>query len=158
MLVKANKIQKQTNASKVYLPLNLYLTNYLSDEHIMHRVTVEVVYDKDGIATSVKILDPQTSLSGSYLSNARALCEEAFKGLNIETKYTSVGLQLPGTGNCQKMAAYIAIALGEGKTVEDLTLNKANAFCTQLHNTTISKMNSSPSKSSRFWGSFPRLW
>ncbi|MDP3640817.1 MAG: hypothetical protein Q8R43_00030, partial [Alphaproteobacteria bacterium] len=124
----------------------------------MHRVTMEVVYNEVGAKTSIKILDPQLALSGCYLSNAEALCEEAFKGLkqkNLITEYTPVGIQLPGTGNCQKMAAYIAVALGEGQTVEDLSLNKANAFSTQLHNTAIPKM-SSFSKSG-FWRSFPRL-
>ncbi len=156
-LEKASKIQIQTIAQKVYLPLNLHLTNYVSIEKIMHRVTMEVVYGETGTATSVKILDPQTVLSGEYLSDARALCENAFAGLNkeITAEYAAVGIQLPGTGNCQKMAAYIAVALGEGQPVEGLTLNKANAFCTQLHNAASSERASSKS-----WlgGWCPRLW
>ncbi|QOL19897.1 hypothetical protein [Candidatus Bodocaedibacter vickermanii] len=156
MLKQANTLQRETKTQKVYLPLNLYLTNYVSGEKIIHRVTLEAVYNDAGIATSVKILDPQTALSGGYLSDARALCEEAFAGLkskNLTTEYNPVGIQMPGTGNCQKMAAYIAVALGEGQAVEDLTLNKANTFCTELH---VASEKSS-SKSS-FLGSFPRLW
>jgi hypothetical protein len=144
-LKKANKIQSQTNVRKVFLPLNLNLTNYVSDEKIMHRVAMEVLYNETGIATSVKILDPQLGLSGSYFSNAKELCEEAFSGLSdeINSEYVAVGIQLPGTGNCQKMAAYVATELAKGKTVNDLTIEKANAFCSDLHTANVKPSNPS---------------
>lgn len=120
---------------------------------------METVYDDSGSLSSVRILDPQMALSGVYLSNAGALCEEAFKELklksiSVETEYTPVGTQLPGTGSCQKIAAYIAVELGEGKKVENLSLNKANTFCTQLHNA------SETTSTSKSWlgGWIPKLW
>ncbi len=158
-LAKASKIQKQSNVKKVYLPLNLQLMNYVSGEHIMHRVTMETIYDDSGSLSSVRILDSQMGLSGCYLSNASLLCEEAFNKLklkdsNVSVEYRPVGIQLPGTGNCQKMAAYIAVALGEGEKVDDLTLNKANSFCTQMHNAAES---SSKAKPKSWYGGWLRL-
>jgi hypothetical protein len=125
----------------------------------MHRVTLETQYDKEGSLRSVKILDPQTALSGVYLSDASALCEAAFTELKktesrVATEYIAAGIQLPMTGNCQKMAAYIAVVLGEGTSIEELTLKEANAFCTKLHNT-----DTATSKSTKWLGGWlPKLW
>lgn len=159
-LEKASKIQKQSNVKKVYLPLNLQLMNYVSGEQIMHRVTMETIYDDSGSLSSVRILDSQMALSGCYLSNASLLCEEAFNKLklidsNVSVEYRPVGIQLPGTGNCQKMAAYMAVALGEGEKVEDLTLNKANSFCTQMHNAAEASSKAKSESTSWFGGWMP---
>ena len=163
-LAKASKIQKKCNARKVYLPLSLNLKNYVSGDDIRHRVTMETIYDDSGSLSSVRILDPQTKLSGCYFSNTSLICEEAFKALkledsNISVEYRPVGIQLPGTGNCQKMAAYMAVALGEGEKVEDLTLNKANSFSTQMHNAAEASSKAKPNPNPKPWfgGWMPRL-
>lgn len=129
----AAKLQHASGVEEVYLPFNLYLTNALTGEPIMHRVILEAKYN-DSDLKSVRIIDPQTALSGEYLSNAKTLCEKAFLGLSsdVVTKYVAAGVQMPGTGNCQKMAACIAVESAEGKEVSDLSIREANAFCTTV--------------------------
>lgn len=144
ILKKAAALQEGSNVEKVYLPFNLHLTNTLTSDQIMHRVTLEAGYNGHNLK-SVRIIDPQTALGGGYLSNANALCKKAFKELNtvVSAEYVAAGIQMPGTGNCQKMAAYIAIESAEGKEVSDLSIRGANAFCSTVH-----AANKEPSKAS----------
>lgn len=164
LLMEAKKIRNRTDAEKVYLPLNFMLTNKVSGSQIMHRTAVEVVYDKNGAVRTLTVVDPQTSLSGKYLSNAQELVLEAAAALKADgfkgsIEYTAANIQLPGTGNCQKLAAYAAVRMSESGSVADLSMGDANSFCTRLHEANQTKAESAKPASEGFLSRWlPKLW
>ncbi len=139
-IIFSKKLNESTKAQVTYMPLIMQLTNRITRQKILHHTTIEIKFDEKGVEDSIRIIDPQTWLSGVCLSNAQQLSDDAFSELKRNgefqgsMEYVPAGIQLPLTGNCQKLSAFLALNLGEGKKLSSLSLASANNFCTALHN------------------------
>jgi hypothetical protein len=140
-LLEATRLRNGNQAIKtICMPYHMQLTNKVTNAEIGHSLTLELKYDGK-ILTGIHIIDPQTNISTRAFSNAEEIGKEALldvgnPSLQAHLKFISAGIQVPLTGNCQKLALYMALQSCQSHNALDvntLSINKANDFCTKLH-------------------------
>jgi hypothetical protein len=158
-IILARKLNLSTKAEVTCMPFIMQLTNRITQQKILHHTTIEIKFNEKGVEDSLRVIDPQTWLGGACLSNAQQLSNDAFSELKRNgefqgsVEYVPAGIQLPLTGNCQKLSAFLALNLSEGKKLSSLSMTSANNFCTALHN------SCHPQPEKKGWFSWvPKVW